>query len=72
VVTFAKEGLMLSSTKFLMGSAELIYLVAGVAIRRKEISAVCDWDELLTLGCVFIAVSLAVLAPEHFHGTENR
>jgi uncharacterized membrane protein len=67
-VTFAKEGLMLSSTNFLMGFAGLIYLVAGVFIRRKEISAARGWDKLITLGCVFIAVSLAVFAPEHFHG----
>jgi uncharacterized membrane protein len=59
---------MLSSTNFLMGFAGLIYLVAGVLIRRKEISAASGWDKLITLGCVFIAVSLAVFAPEHFHG----
>jgi uncharacterized membrane protein len=59
---------MLSSTNFLMGFAGLIYLVAGVFIRRKEISAARGWDKLITLGTVFIAVSLAVFAPEHFHG----
>ena len=59
---------MLSSTNFLMGFAGLIYLVAGVFIRRKEISATRGWGKLITLGCVFIAVSLAVFAPEHFHG----
>jgi uncharacterized membrane protein len=59
---------MLSSTNFLMGFAGLIYLVAGIFIRRKEISAARGWDKLITLGCVFIAVSLAVFAPEHFHG----
>jgi uncharacterized membrane protein len=59
---------MLSSTNFWMGFAGLIYLVAGVFIRRKEISAARGWDKLITLGCVFIAVSLAVFAPEHFHG----
>ena len=59
---------MLSSTNFLMGLAGLIYLVAGVFIRRKEISAARGWDKLITLGCVFIAVPLAVFAPEHFHG----
>jgi uncharacterized membrane protein len=52
----------------LMGFAGLIYLVAGVFIRRKEISAARGWDKLITLGCVFIAASLAVFAPEHFHG----
>ncbi|MGC1449852.1 MAG: hypothetical protein WA830_07440 [Candidatus Sulfotelmatobacter sp.] len=60
--------LMLSSTNFWMGFAGLLYLVAGVLIRRKEISAARGWDKLITLGCVFIAVSLAVFAPEHFHG----
>lgn len=51
-----------------MGFAGLIYLVAGVFILRKEISAARGWDKLIALGCVFIAVSLAVFAPEHFHG----
>jgi len=50
--------------------AGLIYLVAGVFILRKEISAARGWDRLITLGCVFIAVSLAVFAPEHFRGPE--
>jgi uncharacterized membrane protein len=59
---------MLSSTNSWMSFAGLIYLVAGVLIRRKEISAARGWDKLITLGCVFIAVSLAVFAPEHFHG----
>jgi uncharacterized membrane protein len=59
---------MLSSTNFLMGFAGLIYFVAGVLILRKEISAARGWDKLITLGCVFIAVPLAVFAPEHFHG----
>src|ERR1700757_1991175 len=59
---------MLSSTNFLMGFAGLLYLVAGVFSRRKEISAAHGWDKLITLGSVFIAVALAVFAPEHFHG----
>jgi uncharacterized membrane protein len=59
---------MLSSTNFLMGFAGLIYFVAGVLILRKEIRAARGWDKLITLGCVFIAVPLAVFAPEHFHG----
>jgi uncharacterized membrane protein len=59
---------MLSSTNFWMSFAGLVYLVAGVFILRKEISAARGWDKLITLGCVFIAVSLAVFAPEHFHG----
>jgi uncharacterized membrane protein len=61
---------MLSSTDFWMCFAGLIYLVAGVFILRKEISAARGWDKLITLGPVFIAVSLAVFAPEHFRGPE--
>ena len=53
-----------------MSFAGLIYLVAGVFILRKEISAARGWDKLIILGCVFIAVPLAVFAPEHFHGPE--
>jgi uncharacterized membrane protein len=59
---------MLSSTNFWMCFAGLIYLVAGVFILRKEISAARGWDKLITLGCVFIAVPLAVFATEHFRG----
>jgi uncharacterized membrane protein len=61
---------MLSSTNFWMCFAGLIYLVAGVFILRKEISAARGWDKLITLGWVFIAVPLAVFAPEHFRGPE--
>jgi len=50
--------------------AGLIYLVAGVFILRKEISAARGWNKLITLGCVFIAVPLAVFAPEHFRDPE--
>src|ERR1700675_2890418 len=59
---------MLSSTNFWMCFAGLIYLVAGVFLLRKEISAARGWDKLITLGCVFIAVPLAVFAAEHFGG----
>jgi uncharacterized membrane protein len=59
---------MLSSTNFWMCFAGLIYLVAGLFIFRKEIGSAHGWDKLITLGCVFIAVPLAVFAPEHFHG----
>src|SRR5271170_1558116 len=59
---------MLSSTNFWMCFAGLIYLAAGVFILRKEISAARGWDKLVTLGCVFIAVPLAVFAAEHFRG----
>jgi uncharacterized membrane protein len=61
---------MLSSTNFWMCFAGLIYLVAGVFILRREIGAARGWDKLITLGCVFIAVPLAVFAPEHFRGPE--
>ena len=61
---------MLSSTNFWMGLAGLVYLFAGVFLLRKEISAARGWDRLILLGSVFIAVSLAVFAPEHFHGPE--
>jgi uncharacterized membrane protein len=59
---------MLSSTNYWMGFAGLVFLVAGVYVLRKEIIAARGWDKLITLGCVFIAVSLAIFAPEHFHG----
>jgi uncharacterized membrane protein len=61
---------MLSSANFWMSSAGLIFLVAGVFILRKEIGAARGWDKLIALGSVFIAVSLAVFAPEHFRGPE--
>jgi uncharacterized membrane protein len=60
---------MLSSTNFWMGFAGLIYLFAGVVIHRKEIGARGS-DRLITLSCIFIAVSLAIFAPEHFGGPE--
>jgi hypothetical protein len=50
---------MLSSTNVWMGLAGLIYLIAGVFMLRKEISAARGWDKLINLGCVFIAVPLA-------------
>ena len=50
--------------------AGLVYLVAGVIVLRKEISAARGWDKLIALGSVFIAVSLAVFAPEHFRGPQ--
>ena len=59
---------MLSAINYWMSFAGLIYFVAGVFILRKEISAARGWDKLITLGCVFIAVPLAVFAPEHFRG----
>src|SRR6202044_2816627 len=59
---------MLSSINFWMCLAGLIYLVAGVFTFGKEIGAARSWDKLITMGCIFIAVSLAVFAPEHFGG----
>jgi uncharacterized membrane protein len=61
---------MLSSTNFWMGFAGLVYLAAGVFILRKELSAARGWDKLITLAPVFIAVPLAIFAPEHFRGPE--
>jgi uncharacterized membrane protein len=63
---FAKRVLMLSSTNFWMCFAGVIYLVAGVFILRKQFRAARGWDKLIILGCVFIAVPLAVFAAEHF------
>ena len=51
-----------------MSFVGLIYLVAGVLILRKDISAARGWDKLIIWGPLFIAVSLAVFAPEHFGG----
>jgi hypothetical protein len=59
---------MLSSTNFWMCFAGLVYLVSGVLILRKEISAARGWDKLIALGCVFFAAPLAAFAPEHFYG----
>lgn len=59
---------MILSTNFWMSFAGLVCLVAGVVIYRKEIGAARGWEKLITLGPVFFAVSLAVFAPEHFHG----
>src|SRR5271169_3105931 len=61
---------MFSSTNFWMSFAGLIYLVAGLFIVRKEIGATRGWEKLILLGCVFIAVPLAIFAPEHFRGPE--
>ncbi len=61
---------MLSSPNFWMGFAGLVYLVAGVVVLRKEIIAARGWDKLIAFGCIFIAVSLAAFAPEHFKGPE--
>ncbi|MGA2538618.1 MAG: hypothetical protein ABSF53_21600, partial [Terracidiphilus sp.] len=59
---------MLSSINFWMCFAGLIYLLAGVTIQRQEIASAHGWDKLISWGPIFIAVSLAVFAPEHFGG----
>ena len=61
---------MLAATNFWMGLAGLVYLVVGVFVLRKEIGVARGWDKLIALNCVFIAVSLAAFAPEHFKGPE--
>ncbi len=61
---------MLSSTNFWMCLAGLVYLVAGALLRRHEIAAARGWDKLITLDSLFIAVPLAVFAPEHFRGPQ--
>jgi uncharacterized membrane protein len=59
---------MLPLTNFWMGFAGLLYLAVGVFILRKEIGVARGLEKLIALGCVFLAVSLAIFAPEHFHG----
>ena len=59
---------MLFSINFWMCLAGLVYLVAGVFTFRKEFGGARGWDKLIVLGSMFIAVSLAVFAPEHFGG----
>ena len=61
---------MRSSTNFWMFLAGLIYLVIGVLTFRKEMGAARGWDKLIVWAPVFIAVSLAAFAPEHFYGPE--
>jgi hypothetical protein len=57
---------MPSSTNVWMVLAGLISLVAGIFVLRKEIGVARGWDKLITLGALFIGVSLAAFAPEHF------
>ena len=61
---------MFSSPNFWMGFAGLFFLVAGVLVLRKEIVVARGWDKLITLAPVFVAVSLAAFAPEHFRGPD--
>jgi hypothetical protein len=56
--------------KFLDVSCGLVYLAVGIFVLRKEINAAAGWDKLITLGCVFFAVPLAMFSPEHFRGPQ--
>ena len=58
----------LSSTNLWMCLAGLAYLFAGCFGFRREISAARGVEKLIALGCVFIAVPLAVFAMEHYRG----
>jgi uncharacterized membrane protein len=53
-----------------MGLAGAVYLVAGILTLRKKSMAARGGDPLFVLGCLFIAVPLAVFAPEHFEGPD--
>jgi uncharacterized membrane protein len=66
----SRKVLMLTPTNIWMEIAGLVYLMAGVLVLRKDIGAARGLDKLITLGPVFIAVSLATFAPEHFRGPE--
>jgi uncharacterized membrane protein len=59
---------MLSSVNFWMCLAALIVSVAGMFTYRRDISAARGWDQLIAWASIFIAVPLAVFAPEHFGG----
>ena len=56
------------SLNYWMSFVGLIYLVAGVFILRKEITAARGWDKLITLGSVFMAAPLAVFGTDHLCG----
>lgn len=57
---------MPASTNLWMVLAGLVYLLVGLFVLRKEISVARGWDKLIILGALFIGVSLAAFAPEHF------
>src|SRR5258706_11057577 len=61
---------MLTSTNLWMSFAGIIFLVAGVVIRRNEIREARGLDKFIALAPVFCAASLAAFAPEHFHGPD--
>ena len=50
--------------------AGIVYLAAGLSTFRKDVAAAQGLDKLVALAPVFIAVSLAVFAPEHFRGPQ--
>ncbi len=50
--------------------AGIVFLVTGLLILRKELIAARGWDKLIALAPLFIAVPLAVFAPEHFRGPD--
>jgi uncharacterized membrane protein len=62
------EDMMLAPVNFWMGLAGVVFIVAGVLLRRVEIGAARGWEKIIVLGPVFIAASLAAFAPEHFRG----
>jgi len=57
---------MPASTNLWMVLAGLVCLFAGLFVLRKEISGARGWDKFITCGALFIGVSLAAFAPEHF------
>lgn len=59
---------MLTSTNIWMSALGLVYLVTGIIVRRRELTAARGLDKFIALGPVFIAASLAAFAPEHFVG----
>jgi uncharacterized membrane protein len=61
---------MLSATNYWMIFAGLVFLAAGLFTYRKELGAARGVEKLVALAAVFIAVSLAVFAPEHFRGPQ--
>lgn len=61
---------MLSSPNFWMILAGIVFLAAGMFIARKELSAARGLEKLIALAAVFIAVPLAIFAPEHFRGPQ--
>ena len=61
---------MIPSINSWMTFAGIVYLAAGLFILRKEIAAARGWDKFIALGCVFLAVPLAVFGTDHICGPE--